>query len=735
MISRFFKRFMREKNLMSPFLKASAFILLFLCFDLHAQTTGLVYDQEERIPITGANIYLAKAKTGTTSDEDGFFRLKADIKFHAQDTLVISYLGYAEYRIPLVDYKSGSVIYLKPVQYRLDQSIDVFADRLEISTQEIPHQKTEITLDEITSKGSSEIGDIFKKTASVRLEGNDLQGRHIQIRGSNASEVNVYLDGILLNDLSTDHTADLSLIPVESLSKMEILKGANYPLIGQGAFGGVLNLYTRRSVKNEFMLKAKKGDFDSRQYSAYLNLPFSHSVVLNYFGNYNAMHPVIEYYPGEKYAAKSRNAQIESSRLNHSLNLDYLSPYGQLAGRFFNYELQYKKPGWTNRKRSNLFGLIIRGKNNLGISLNWIDSHDLIKRWVVESTKYLTDYQSKRMNVKLSQKIDLGVNDFFLVGDYYHYDLESLSSVKDLSGKRPYYSATLYDNRAGLGAIYTYEDHYKNNKNLNWKIFLGLRADFTAKGDRDLSNAWGTRINWKKNNWELSSYFSFGKNVKYPTLFERAYSRELFRISGQDTTLQPLIPEYNNSYEAGTNLRMDFANAALKSMEVGLSLFTSSTYNRILRRPMGDYIVQDQVGRNTTNGMEISININGLFRYFSVSSAYTDLDIGNPLLYDYKPEKRFNIRANYAGPFGFYLNTIFFYEGKSYAWFLNERNILETTRIDQNYDSDISAGLKQKLFGLTFNLQGGIYNLLDSNGYDYYYLRKRMYMVSFSVNY
>lgn len=339
------------------------------------------------------------------------------------------------------------------------------------------------------------------------------------------------------------------------------------------------------------------------------------------------------------------------------------------------------------------------------------------------------------MNCKLSQKIDLGVNNFFIVADYYHYELESLSKVKDLSGTRPYYSASLYDNRAGLGSIYTYEDHYKNNKNLNWKIFLGLRVDFTAKGDRDLSNAWGTRVNWRKNNWELSSYFSYGKNVKYPTLFERAYAQDLFRISGQDTTPQPLIPEYNNSYEVGTNLQLHYANDILKSIEINFSLFTSSTYNKILRRPMGDYIVQDQVGRNTTSGWESSLKINELFRYFTVSAAYTQLDISNPLLYDFKPEKRFNLQADMATTFGFYLNSIFFYEGKSYAWYLNEQDAVETLRLEPSYDIDISAGFKRKWFGLTYNLQGGVYNLLDSNGYDYYYLRKRMFMISFSINY
>ena len=710
-------------------------LLFFALGTLSAQITGLVFSKDGHNAIAGANVYLAIAKTGTTTDADGFFKFEKPGKLSPGDSLIISYLGYKEYRILFSRYKSGSVIYLEPTRYRLKESINVFADKLNLSNQEIPHQKNELNMEEIRRTGSSEIGDIFKKTASVRLEGNDLQGRHIQIRGSDASEVNVYLDGILLNDLSSDHSADLTMVPTENLSKLEILKGASYPLIGQGAFGGVLNLYTRHSVNNEIMLKAKRGDFDSRQYNGYVNLPINKHFILNYFGNYSIMHPQIEYYPGEAHSAKSKNARIRSSRINHSLSLDYLSAYGQAAGRFFNYQLQYEKPGWSNDKSSNLYGILLRGKNNFSLTLNRIDSRDLISRWVIKSTRYQTDYQSHRINLKLSQQIDLGVNKFFLVGDYYHYELESISKVKDLAGIRPYYSASLYDNRAGLGSIYTYEDHYKDNKDLNWKIFLGLRGDFTAKGDRDLSNSWGLQANWRKNNRLFSAYFSYGKNVKYPTLYERAYVHDLFRISGKDTVGQELIPEYNNSYETGAGLTFQFAGEPLRSIEFNLSLFSSSTYNRILRRPMGDYMVQDQVGRNTTNGWETSVKVNNLFRYFTVSSAYTKLDISNHLLYDYRPEERFNIQTDFVLPFGFYMSGIFFYDGKSFAWYLNTDDALETRRLDPSYDVDIYAGFETKGFGLTYKLQGGVYNLLDSNGYDYYYLRKRMYMISFAVNY
>jgi len=697
--------------------------------------SGKVLDEENRTPIAGANVYLSKTKAGTITNDKGVFKLQLPSRTSKDDTLVIAFLGYKTYRKKLSKYNNNSTLLLKPTKYLLGESIDVFAERIDISHHEIPHQREELTMAEIKRSGTSEIGDIFKKTSSVRLEGNDLQGRHIQIRGSDASEVNVYLDGILLNDLTSDHSADLSMIPVENISKLEILKGANFPLLGQGAFGGVVNFHSRKSVKTEAMLKAKRGGYDSEQYNAYLNVPILNNLIVNYFGHYQVMHPEIEYFPGERFEEKSKNNQIESIRMNHSLNLDYFSPYGQAGSRFYNYQLNYEKPGWTNEKTSNLYGFLIRAKNNFSINANWIDSKDIINRWVVETTKNETEYHSKRMNVKISHQIGGDINKLKLVGDYFHYELESLSKMKDLSGTNPYYSASLYDNRAGIGGIYSYSDQHKEIENLNWKLFIALRADFTAKGDKHLSNGWGLRVNWHKYNWEVSPYINYGKNVKYPTLFEIAYADDFYRETSQDTIIESLKPEFNNSFETGTNFRLNFVEAAFSSIEMNFSFFTGSTYNKIFRRPLGDILIQEQTGLNTTKGYEVSLKINDLFDYLSLSTAYTELDIGSKLLYEYKPELNLNFQAELITPFGFYLNSVFFYEGKSFAWYLDTDNKLQTESLKPSRDIDVSMGYRLKWLGLSYNLQAGVYNLLDSNGYDYYYLRKRMFMASFSVNY
>lgn len=70
----------------------------------------------------------------------------------------------------------------------------------------------------------------------------------ISIRGSGSENVLVLLDGVPLNP--TGGSVDLSDIPLDSLERIEIIRGGEGAVYGGGAVGGVVRL-TSRSVSNE----------------------------------------------------------------------------------------------------------------------------------------------------------------------------------------------------------------------------------------------------------------------------------------------------------------------------------------------------------------------------------------------------------------------------------------------------------------------------------------------------
>jgi hypothetical protein len=265
------------------------------------------------------------------------------------DTLVISYLGFLDYKLSIKDHVKNQVFLLRPDILQLEKSIRVTADKLDLARREMPHASYTMDIEEIQRLGSSEISDVFKAIPSVRIEGNDLDGRTIQIRGSNPDEVNVYIDGVLINNLRFDHVADLSMVSTENIEKLEVLKGGNLMLLGQGAFGGVVNITTQKSFEPAYSIKLKGGSFKTRFGHASLNVPLSEKVILGYFGQINFTEPEIEFFPGEKYAVKTLNTHIQSKKQNHHLDANIVLDDGNFNTKAMAYLLDYKKPGWENR--------------------------------------------------------------------------------------------------------------------------------------------------------------------------------------------------------------------------------------------------------------------------------------------------------------------------------------------------------------------------------------------------
>ena len=120
-------------------------------------------------------------------------------------------------------------------------------------------------------------------------------------------------------------------------------------MLGNGAFGGVVNITTKKSFENSYGLKVKGGSFDTKYLLANINLALTNNLNMNYFGQINTAAPEIEFYQDERYSEKSVNNTIKSYKQNHHFNLNYFSSLGQYNTKFIGYFFDYNKYGWRNK--------------------------------------------------------------------------------------------------------------------------------------------------------------------------------------------------------------------------------------------------------------------------------------------------------------------------------------------------------------------------------------------------
>ena len=109
---------------------------------------------------------------------------------------------------------------------------------------------TVITEEEIKEKNAKNLGDIVDGEAGISYKtyGPLGQTQSIYMRGSTAGQVLVLVDGRHVNDIGTGGGADFTAIPANMIERVEIIRGSGAALYGTGAFGGVINVITKKAT-------------------------------------------------------------------------------------------------------------------------------------------------------------------------------------------------------------------------------------------------------------------------------------------------------------------------------------------------------------------------------------------------------------------------------------------------------------------------------------------------------
>ena len=109
---------------------------------------------------------------------------------------------------------------------------------------------------------------------SVTRAGGPGQTTSLFIRGADAGQSLVLIDGVRINDPSApDGAPNLSDLLVSDIDRIEVLRGPQSTLYGSDAIGGVVNLITRRGGNSPLALQldAEGGSFRTTRYNGAIN--------------------------------------------------------------------------------------------------------------------------------------------------------------------------------------------------------------------------------------------------------------------------------------------------------------------------------------------------------------------------------------------------------------------------------------------------------------------------------
>lgn len=228
--------------------KLSLFAVFVLCLSINLfsqfKISGSISDSSNAQALVGATIRFANSYNGVFSDFDGNFLLKNVKK--GSTLLEISFLGY-EKKIIEFNLKNDTVINIALVQkaiitYTYEIKGFRILDNTPTTFKQINKKQIEL------SNTGQDITYLMNSTPSVVVSsdaGTGIGYTGIRIRGSDATRINITINGIPVNDAESQAAYWVDLPDIaSSVDNIQIQRGVGTSTNGAGAFGASMNIQT-----------------------------------------------------------------------------------------------------------------------------------------------------------------------------------------------------------------------------------------------------------------------------------------------------------------------------------------------------------------------------------------------------------------------------------------------------------------------------------------------------------
>ncbi len=430
--------------------------------------------------------------------------------------------------------------------------------------------------EEIAKAPVDNVQDLLEYALGVDLQSRGPHGiqADVSIRGCSFEQTLVLVDGVKMSDPQTGHHLLNIPLALPDIERIEILKGHGSRLYGPNAFGGVINIITRKHSDRSLIFNSIVGDFGLKSGTLSLNYPYlqsSHRLTLS----------------------KSRsNGYIEHSEFN-AFALSYGSSMITRTGKIdFSFGYQDKEFG-ANTFYSDQFPN--QWEHTQAIFLSSV-GHWEVKSILIKPLVYWREHKDNFV-------LDSDRPDWFRnnhLTDVYGFEFQSgfnsglgITSFGGEVGQEIIRSSNLGDHERNKGGFFI-EHHIELRENLNitagafaysytnwgWKVYPGL----------DL----GIWINPK-----LRIFSTIGGSFRVPTY------TELYYDSPANKGNRDLRPEKAVSYETG-------AVFTGNGHRTSISFFNRQGWDIIdwVRASSEDPWIVKNISDLNTYGIEFSVELN-----------------------------------------------------------------------------------------------------------------------------
>ncbi len=418
----------------------------------------------------------------------------------------------------------------------------------------------------------------------------------LSIRGSTFEQIAVLIDGIRVNDIQTGHHSLDIPLTFRDIERIEILRGHGSSLYGPNAFGGVINIITRRPEKRDIALGFIYGEHGMIQPNASLSfkkrgLGTSISVERSSHSGYR---------PGPD------DSEILNIFLNSFLNF----PFGSQKISFGFQEKDFGAQGFygpfnsAEYTKTHFVNLSheIKGRNLIVKPNLYFKRHyDSFILYQHRPDDYTNRHRTWFYGGELQASLFMGpFGDMAFGGEWRE---ERIKSSGTREGRSRDFLGSHIDHRQAIYAEY-------NQSLLKERFFL----NFGLRGDRHSDYGWGwcpTASSAYKLTSQTKLRTSVGKSFRVPTYIDLYYQ------DPKNWGNPDLRPEVAWSYELG----LDYTGKKISST---ITLFRREGRETISWVEKGEIYVCQNIGEVNVSGIELGLK--GKIKTLPFSLHYTYMD-------------------------------------------------------------------------------------------------------------
>lgn len=245
------------------------FLLLFVTLSLQAQSvilSGKVVDTNQE-PLAGASVVIRELKKGSSTDFEGNFKIKVPEGKHVVE---VSFVGFNTITKEVSTNDKNLTIVLRSEENVLDEVL-VSAVRVKADA---PVTHSNLTKKEIAKRNLGQdipiLMNYLPSVVTTSDAGAGVGYTGIRVRGSDATRVNVTINGIPFNDSESHGTFWVNMPDfASSTQSIQLQRGVGTSTNGSGAFGASLNVLTDAGSEEAFgEISTSMGSFNTQKYTA-----------------------------------------------------------------------------------------------------------------------------------------------------------------------------------------------------------------------------------------------------------------------------------------------------------------------------------------------------------------------------------------------------------------------------------------------------------------------------------